>query len=127
MHAFHHATILSRSFHGLSKEGLAQWPPFMSSTQQKRVQIIRLADYTSKTNYNNMPETQNPLAKTFFVMLKSRNEWQGLFQVVVNGEWNSLFLFHEIFLKVPSLICVSIVIAAGEKLNQHAMWMFHTP
>ena len=88
---------------------------------KKRVQITRLADYTSETNYNNMPETQNPLAKTFFVMLNSRNEWQGLFQVVVNEEWNSLFLSLEIFLKVLSLICVSIVIAAGEKLNQHAM------
>lgn len=88
---------------------------------KKRLQIIRLADYTSETNYNNMPETQNPLAKTFFVMLNSRNEWQGLFQVVVNEEWNSLFLSPEIFLKVLSLICVSIVIAAGEKLNQHAM------
>ena len=32
MHAFHHTTILSRSF---GKEGLAQWPPFMSSTKQK--------------------------------------------------------------------------------------------
>ena len=54
-------------------------------------------------------------------MHNSRNEWQGLFQVVVNGEWNSLFLSHEIFLKVLSLICACIVIAAGEKLNQHAM------
>ena len=120
MHAFHHATILSRSFHGLGKA----WhndPLLCPQHNKKRVQIIRLADYTSETNYNNMPETQNPLAKTFFVMHNSRNEWQGLFQVVVNGEWNSLFLSLEIFLKVLSLICVSIVIAAGEKLNQHAM------
>ena len=27
MHGFHHATILSPSFHGVWKERLAQWPP----------------------------------------------------------------------------------------------------
>ena len=60
-------------------------------------------------------------------MLNSKNEWQGLFCIVVNEEWNSFFLCLEIFLKVFSLIYVSIVIAPGEKLNQHAMYMLRTP
>ena len=37
-------------------------------------------------------------------MLNSKNEWQGLFWVVVNEEWNSFFLYLEIFLKVFLII-----------------------
>ena len=35
MRGFHHATILSSSFHGVCKERLAQWPPFLIQKRQK--------------------------------------------------------------------------------------------
>ena len=35
MRGFHHATILSSSFHGVRKERLAQWPPFLTQKRQK--------------------------------------------------------------------------------------------
>ena len=35
MRGFDHATILSPSFHGLRKERLAQWPPFVNKIRRK--------------------------------------------------------------------------------------------
>ena len=35
MRGFDHATILSSSFHGLRKERLAQWPPFVNKIRRK--------------------------------------------------------------------------------------------
>ena len=39
---------------------------------------VSLLTQARLTTTNNIPETQNPLAKTFFVMLNSKNEWQGM-------------------------------------------------
>ena len=97
--------ILSPSFHSLAKERLAQWPLLCPQYNKKSVQIMSLAAKARRlTTTINIPDTQNPLAKTFFVMLNSKNEWQGLFWVVVNEEWNSFFLYLEIFLKVFLII-----------------------
>ena len=77
------------------------YPFCVLNTTKKACRLwVLLLTQERLTTTVNVPDTQNPLAKTFFVMLNSKNEWQGLFWVVVNEEWNSFILYLEIFLKV---------------------------
>ena len=57
MRDFEHATILSPSFHGLRKERLAQWPPFVNKVRRKPQGVLpeKLGGVVRHVSWNPLP------------------------------------------------------------------------
>ena len=58
MHGFHHATILSPSFHGVRKERLAQWPTISDPKITKNARGVlseKLGGYVRHASWNPYP------------------------------------------------------------------------